>query len=765
MDPADCRPSLASVFLSAAVTCFAALFLGGAALRLAGAREWNWLAPMVGLSVTMLLATPTTHVPGRATTMAIAMALLAVAAAIWCLRSPPHRPPLTDLLLAAPVVFLVMVPFLASGRGGILGVTVNNDMTVHLAFVEGFLHPSVAAAFPLPKDYPLGPHASAALLSRGLGIEPDLAFSGWTMAVPILTAWTVLAAARNAAWYGKAIAATVVALPYLVAAYYGQGSFKEVAQAGLVVAVLLCVSGCGPKLGRGRWVPLALLVGGVISAYSPAGLTWVIAIFGLWLAGLLAIAAWQRRLGEVPRAVRRELPAIGIAAAVGLVFLILQAHRMYEFVASREGTGISTSDIGNLVGRLPGWEALGIWGTADYRLPASHPYTGGLWSLFVVALILFGAYWAVRRGRWLYPLAALAAMLIWKYSDHTQSIYVAAKGLMIASPLLLLVAVLPVLDREERPWPRRPRYLWLLLPLLALVLLFRVGSDDLRALRFSPVGPTAHARQLMSFRPFIAGEKTLFFGEDEFDIWELVGSQLKPISLGPVPQVTLRPEKEWEFGDATDFDSVPASTLNEFEWFITTRDAAGSEAPPQLRLVRRTDDFELWRRTGQVRERSILAEGELAGAVLHCGSAQGRAILARGGVAAVRALPVGKTLAAPVGPGETASVKLDLSAGTWDIESPYISHLPVEVDAAGLHTTVPANLDRPGPRLPLGRIVLRRPRQVTVSLHVEDTWLAPATDIALFKYVLATPAEEHDRIVPIQRACGLYVDWYRSAGR
>ena len=86
---------MASVFLSAAVTCFAALFLGQAALRLAGAREWSWLAPMVGLSVALLLAAPTTHVPGRATTMAVLLALLALAAAVWCLRSPSHRPPAT----------------------------------------------------------------------------------------------------------------------------------------------------------------------------------------------------------------------------------------------------------------------------------------------------------------------------------------------------------------------------------------------------------------------------------------------------------------------------------------------------------------------------------------------------------------------------------------------------------------------------------------------------------------------------------------------
>jgi len=755
---------LGAVFLSAAVTGLVALFLGQAALRLAGAREWNWLAPMVGLSVAMLLAAPATHVPGRTTTMAILVALLAAAAAVWCLRSPRHRPPLTDLLAALPALILVMVPFLAAGRGGILGVTVNNDMTVHLRIVEAFLHPAVAAVAPLPSDYPLGPHAMAALLSKGLGISPDLAFSGWSMAIPVLTAWTVLAAARNAAWYGKAIAATLVAMPYLVAAYYGQGSFKEVAQAGLVVAIVLCVSGCGPRLGRGRWVPLALLTGGVISAYSIAGLPWVMAVFGLWLAGLLAIAAWRRQLGEVPAIVRRELPALGIGVAVLVAVLLPQVHRMYEFIVLREGTGIQTTDIGNLVGRLPGWEALGIWDQADYRFAATSAYLGGPWSWFVVALVLFGTYWAVRRGRWLLPLAALAGLLIWEYTDGTQSIYVAAKGLMIASPLLMLVAALPLVDREEGRRPRRPRFAWLAVPLLSLVLLFQVVASDKRTLTFIPVGPTDHARQLKSFSPHILGEKTLFFGEDEFNIWELAGSYFRPISLGTAPQVELRPGKEWEFGHTTDFDSVPASTLNEYEWFITTRDPAASEPPPQIELVESTDAFQLWKRTGEVRERSILDEGEWPGAVLRCGTPKGRAILAGGGVAAIRREPIvveGGTVAA----GGSLTVRMTLPAGTWELGSYYISHQPVDVTAPGLRTTLPANLDRPGPRLPIGRIAVPSRKQVPITFDVHDTLLSARTATATFANVVATPAGERDRIVPIARACGKYVDWYRSASR
>lgn len=739
------------------MTCFAALFLGQAALRLAGAGEWSWLAPAVGLSVTMLIATPAVDVPGGCATMAVLLGILTIAAAVWCLSSPEHTPPLSGLLAAAPVAALVLVPFLAAGRGGILGVSVNNDMSVHLLIVEAFLSSTVAEVFPVPADYPVGPHAVTAVLSEGFGIEPDSAFSGWTVAIPVINAWTVLAVARRASWFGKAVLATVVAMPFLVAAYYGEGAFKEVAQAGLVLAVVLALCGCGPRLGRGRWVPVALLLGGIVCVYSLAGWPWPMAIAGLWLAGLLAMEASRGRLREVPRIVRDELPAMGIGLAVLVVALLPQAHRMWEFIALRDGTGIARDNVGNLVGPLPGWEAFGVWNNPDFRLPASPAFTAGMWTAFVLALVLFGAYWAFRRGRWLLPLSAAAAMVVWRVSEHSQSPYVSAKALVIASPLLLLLAVLPLADRE--PGRRSPGPL-LLVPLLGLVLFLRVGGDDLRALRWSPVGPTGHARQLETFRPLVAGEPTLFLGNDEFITWELAGSPVQMTALGSLQLLPLRPQKGWEYGQALDFDSVSAAVLDDYRWIVAPNDAASSAPPRQLRLVRSTEDFRLWRRVGRVPERSILSEGEWPGAVLRCDTQQGRAILTGARVAAVRTPPI----VAPVDPtaaGSTVSARLDLPAGEWELQTPYTSPLPVDVTAPGMTATLAANLDRVGPRLPIGRVTVRRPGPLPISFHVDDTALAPPTALAIFNRVVATPAAEGVRIVPIDRACGEYVDWYR----
>lgn len=749
-----------AILLSAAATCFVSLFLGQAALRLAGAREWNWLAPAVGISVAMMIATPTNHLPGRAMTMFVIVAALSLAAAIWCLRSPAHRPPLRDLLAAAPVGFLVLLPFLASGRAGILGVSVNNDMAAHLVFVEGYVSSAVEAVTPLPKDYPLGPHAMAAFLTDGFGIRPQLAFSGWTMAAALINAWTVLAIARRASWFGKALAATVVGLPFLVAAYYGEGAFKEVLQAGLVLAVVLALSGCGPQLARYRWVPVALLLGGIVSVYSLTGLPWPLAFIGLWLLGLLAIEIWREGfrggLRKALDAVRPELPAIGIALAVLVVFLLPQAERMVEFVSLRGGTGgISPDDFGNLVGPLPGWEALGVWNNQDFRMPAEPAFTGGMWAAFVLALFLIGTVWACRRGRWLLPGAAAVALLIWKISDGSQSPYVSAKALAIASPLLLLVAVLPLVDPEER----RPRW-WPLIPLLALALLFKVGVSDERALRWSPVGPVTHADELKEFRSLVAGQPVLFLSQSDFAGFELAGAPVTGAVSGGAVNLPLRTQKEWEYGRATDIDSLQAPTINGFDWVVTTRDPAGSAMPPQLRPVKTTRFFVLWHRDGEVRERAVLNEGEWPGAILQCDTAAGREIAAAGGVAAVRPLP--KVAPVPVTPpGDTVSVQLTLDRGTWELEMPYVSPQAIEVTSPVLNETLPANLDRPGPRWRLGRVTVDRTRSLTFDFKVDDNLFTSPTVPAVLNNLIAIRVAP-ERVVPIDRACGRYVDWYRS---
>ncbi len=767
---------MATILLSTFVTCVLSLSIGQAALRLAGAREWSWLAPPVGISVVMLIAAPANQLPGRCAPVAVLVGAMAIASILWCWRERRHRPPITGLLAAAPVVFLVLVPFLAVGHGGILGVSMDNDMGAHMTFVETYLSQAAEALHPaLVGLYPLGPHGMVALISRGLDMRVDYAFTGWTMALPILNAWTALALVRRASWLKQAFVATVIGMPFLVAAYYGEGSFKEVVQTGLVLATALLFSDYGPRLGVGRWVPLGLLMGGMVCVYSVTGLVWPVVIGGLWLIGTLALRVTRRGIGGLLRDARRELPSIGIGAAAFVIPLLPQAGRIARFISESSDAGgiiVPLGNLGNLAAPLPGWEAFGVWNNMDFRLPAAPAFTGGMWTAFVLVLVLVGAWWLLRRGSWMLPLAAAGAMLIWRVSMHSQSPYVAAKALVIASPLLLAVAVVPLMEQLPDQLPRSPRWpfrnlpgqplSWGLAAILALVLVFKVGLSDVRALRWSPVGPTAHADELRELRPLLHDRRTLFLGDDDFVKWELSGVPVAAGVFGAEPEVPIRAEKDWEPGMPLDFDLFDARTLNSFPYVITPRDPAGSQPPPQMHLVKATEDYQLWRRVGRVRERRILPEGGMAGTVLDCQTARGRAVLRGGGIAAIRRRPVeaaGPTLP----PGGSATTELPLAPGRWLLESTYTSRLPIHVTAPGLVALLPANLDRTGPRWPIGELTVRSSHPTVLTFRVDDPLLAPNVPIAALGAIVATPRAP-ERVVALRRACGRYVDWYRPAG-
>jgi hypothetical protein len=705
----------------------------------------------------ILLAVPAIHLPGRSTTAAISTFILVLAGLAFLIYRPQHRPPVADLLAGVPVVLLVLVPFAAVDHVGTLGVSFDNDMGAHLLLAEAYRSAAVAHVSPLLPEYPLGPHALAAILAEGLGIRTDLTFAGLTAATPILLAWTALASARHASWPGRVIVATVVGIPFLIAAYYGQGSFKELLVALFAVASALILAGFQPELQWRRWIPLALISAGAVSVYSLQGLAWTGALFVIWLVIRGALRTWRSGAGKAWDELRTELMPAAVGFLALVVVLIPQIPRIERFASNGPGYVIAKTNLGNLVGPLSGWEAFGVWNNPDYQLPPLSVFGAGMWTAFVLALVSIGAVTLARRGRWMLPIAAAVSMLFWADAAHTQSPYVAAKALVIASPLLLLLAGLALVEMGRLA---RTSWWWIVVPLLAAGLVVRVVDSSWEALRFSKVGPTAHLLELRSLRPLLGNKPTLFLGDDDFIQWELAGARVTAAYLAGTPGVPLRPEKAFAYGQPLGFDDVTAATLNGYDWFITTRDAAGSEAPADIRLVRVTQNYELWRRVGNVAPFKLLDEGSNAAARLNCATASGHAIAHDGGVAAVR--PPSQEVAVPsIAPGSSATVNIPLTTGSWSLEAPYLSPLPMTVTTMGLKVTLPANLDRPGPRWPIGQIAVTHPGPVTVTFHVKKYWLTPMSDLAAPVALIATPVGG-ERTVPIRRACGKLVDWYQS---
>ena len=103
--------------------------------------------------------------------------------------------------------------------------------------------------------------------------------------------------------------------------------------------------------------------------------------------------------------------------------------------------------------------------------------------------------------------------------------------------------------------------------------------------------------------------------------------------------------------------------------------------------------------------------------------------------------------------------QLTLPRGEWELEVPYTSSLPVDVTLKGLHTTLPANLDRLGSRWRIRRIAIWKQQRMTVSFHTGKDLLTPVSAATVIPSLVATPLGT-ERIVPVRRACGQYVDWY-----
>ncbi len=752
------------VLLSAALTCAAALALGLGTLRLCGRRTWSWQAAPVGLALLMLLSVPALHVPGRTTTTAAVIGVLALAGLVAMVREPALRPPAAGVLAGAPVALLALVPFMAAGRSGTLGVGFDNDMASHLLQATAYASKAVAKVSPIANDYPLGLHAYVASLSTGLGSALDLTFAGAIVACPLLLGWTALGALRRVGWLGQAFVATLCGMPFLIAGFYGESAFKEIVLAGLLLGLALALLPDGRSEGRLRWIPAGVLIGGMLSVYSYTALLWVGLIAVVWLAGLALTAV---RRGPVRRTVvalaRAELLPLLIGGGVLVLLVAPQLPRIVRFYGAVNGVpGQVTSPLGNLAGPLPFWEAFGIWGSPDFRIGPPDLLTTGAWAALVLGLAVYGGAWCARRGDWALPAAAVGMLLAWVFADRTQSPYNASKALAMLSPFVLLLATRPLVER--RGWGSRiPPWWRVAAPLVLLVVAAEAVASSAQALRSSHVGPRDHLVELRTLRTELDGRPTLFLGDDDFIRWELAGVPLDAAVIG-FPALPLRPEKAWQYGQAIDVDTVEDGELNRVDWVIAPRDAAASAMPSQLRLVRTTRDYALWRRVGTVPDRSILPEhGGVAGARLDCRSAAGRALARRSGVAGVRTPPI--AVAAPtLAPGGRATVRIALPAGRWALMSTYGSTFPVHVTTPGLTTTLPPNQDRPGTRWPVGTVDLARPTTLALRIGVDDVWLSlsPPTDVAVLDSIVAARVGD-ERTIPLRAACGRYVDWYRLA--
>lgn len=749
------------------------------------------LAPAYGLAALLVLAGISIRLPGHATTAALVLAVAVVVAAVHLIGRIRGlgQAGITGAPILLVTAVAALLPFAIAGFVGVLGAgLVNDDMASHLIIADYVADPHDPVPSFVKGGYPIGPHALAAAISTGTGAGLVDVFAGLTVALAPLLGWVALAGLGGLGRTRRVLGACLVALAYLGIAYLLQGAFKEpmmsilVLAAGVALGRLIGLPGEGEEAASDeprahpllRVLPLGVLLAGVIFVYSLPGLLWVGAV------GVAVVAA--RLLLVKPRPqlpddwVRRFAP---YAAGIVVILLLATAQEWSRLADFSRVSALNPdrfgSQLGNLRGSLSPLQAFGIWPTGDFRT-AAEAAGGPTIAFYLGAAVAVGAFAAgivaaLRSRRELAPAAtAVAALAAWAFLAVAGSPYVAAKGLAIAAPIVMLVAVRGTLGSRQAP-------------LLALGAALTAGAalSIFLVVRQAPVGPDDHAQQLASIREAVQGEDVLFLGRDDFIGWELRGSgEITGVVTNFYDVSDIRPrfKKGPGGGEKFDVDVLHPRQLDRFDWIVATTGGPASQVPPRFEEVVRSDDYVLYERTGSVGKRSTLDEGTMIGKELDCSDPEQRKISEQDGYAVIwDPAPIVQPESAwkptaTASDGAAVSQRLELPAGGhWLLSLEYDSRRPVHLSSPeiDLDRTVAANLDFRGetPPFPVGFVDTNGPTTATITAEPEEPnligRLLRAPNEAHLRSLTATPlAEDAVRRVPLSEACGKYVDWYRA---
>jgi hypothetical protein len=580
--------------------CAASLAIGQAAVALCGRRRWSWVAPAVGLALLCAVCWGTVRLPGHGTISAVVVAVLAVASAayLWRALEGGREAVGAGWPVALGALLATSLPFLAEGHFGILGTSVNPDMSQHLLAADRLAHGQ--ASLLLHQGYPLGPHAIVVALDKGLGTGLVPGFTGLTVAVAVLAPLTALAAFSSLRPLPRTAASLLVGLAYVVASYFAQGAFKETMQALFLLAFVLFLREATRVWSELplRFVPAALIAVGAVYTYSFPGLIWLIGTAAIWAAAELARTRFRPSAGGVAAGDATTTgPAVGRSVLLAsLLFLVLTAPEIGRMIDFRSFETFSPNGpgLGNLFGQISPFEALGIWPSGDFRLapgdgavPAVAYYAG---AAFGLALLAYGIGRCRRRGESAVLAGLAAAAIAYAAARIGGTPYTAAKAIEIASPLVALAVLLPLLDRASGRLSLGMRHESAPRRLAATAFLLAAGACSLLALANSPVGPTSYSPALTGLRPLVAAGSTLVLAPQAllaeqhgapYISWELRGGR-----------VCI--EDEGEVG------AKPPPGVR----FVVTEGGASEPPYPNLRLRRPAAPYVLWEETGRVASQS-----------------------------------------------------------------------------------------------------------------------------------------------------------------
>lgn len=764
--------------LTLLLVVFGSALVGRSIMLACGHRGWNGTEPAIGYAAMVAVSGILAKIPGQDVTLTLALFFFAAVGLYSVFRLGASALPRSGGFWIASGIALAMVaiPFVITGFWGLLGMGYNNDLGLHLAWTQW-----LAGGFGTEPGggYPLGPHGLVAGLANLPLVDLGQAFTGQIMALPVLLTMVGYAATASLGGWRRILAAVLIGIPYLIASFYAQAAFKEIAMALFLLAFIVLLPGASPLPPdrRGRLiliVPFAVLTAGMIFTFSFPGLAFVIAIVFIWLVSDPGI---RRRLR--PRAVLGTIarPVVAVSLVAGLALVSALAFW------SPFGFGDSFAEVSasSTFGPVSPVEALGVWLSPDYRLDSEidTPLPGLMAAIGLLALAA-AIFWWTKRPRSPYPVSLIGLGVFYLVSLPWVGDYSLAKALAITSPVVMVVILTALLDR---PFPSRD-VKGLAWGGLAAVFIGMALASSLLVLRDTSVGPADRYAELDSIAEQIGGREVLFGDQDRFAPYYLPGSKVGvPLPEFPDETVTANPRKPFRgtFGESSiDFDSFDRETLQRYRFVLTTSAAWSSLAPKAFVEEERTPSWILWRRSSPAKYRPIMNEKAMAAKLVDCTGQGGRYYSGLDGVATVKPETViadkdGWSPDSDPKVGQSATSTVWLGRGEWRVSIQYSSPVDSTLSAPGYRRELIASLN--GQRLanfpvgsigqfwPAGVIEVDRPGPVRFEFDAgEPNFLQKVTGYgrrASLGRLALTRNEPHAR-VPMSEICGRWVDFFQK---
>ncbi len=581
-------------------------FLGcGLALeRLARLRVSNPLLLPLGMCVALVLVLPTYGLHAGDAPAIVLLVVVTLAGLVFAEGGLRARlnPGLAGAAGLA-VYVLYMLPVIAHGHWTWSGYDFVNDSSFEMLLAEHLRsYGSALGNIPesgereflnsyLHNGYPLGTQALLGTFGGLTRTPAAVIYDGYiaSLAGTAAVAVTSVVARLMASWRA-ALVGLLALSANLTYQYALQGGIKEIGLIATLCALfaLTCEALAGERPYKGA-VLCALGAAASLCVYNAVAIPYLGA-----LALLLALAVvFMRGVRPDRRWIKPALLGIGLTAVLAVPALMTLRTFFNVAQAGQGASGVGATQFGQLLRALPLSQLNGVWLAGEYRLPVIPEPAATLTVIATVAifaLLIPGLLWSLSRRQAGVSLALLTIAMVMAIVYPRVSPYAQGKLLAIASPFVVLGALVALSGARGRLAPVGL--------LIGVALALAILASDFLAYSRDRVAPTGRIEAITQTGDRFAGSRGLVLW-NEFEEYAKYFARAARIS---VPFEALTPQQvqlrnpTYFYGHYFDLDEELLPFVEGYPVIVTRRSPAASRPPANYQLVYSNAYYLGWRR-------------------------------------------------------------------------------------------------------------------------------------------------------------------------